>query len=538
MLGLPLGGQPPAPPAEASRPPPDQPRWDWIPTPPSSGQAAIPPPGPTLPAPAGSEVALQPPAPDSLQPPPAPGTPPRSPASPFGDDWLNPTPPMAPTPAGGDSPPNNFGGGSLFDSLSPPGGSNQPDSAFDSLFDNPPNLGNGSLFADPRGGLTPPALPSDQPQRPAEAPSATSLINSPVPLEPLPDLGRPIGDAGLSPPPLTPPAVPGRPDNKRQLSEGRVAESRRLLEQGDLDAAVREATEALNADDANYHAYMALSQVYAHQDPQINNFAHAANLAKEAANLGRREWDAWWNCADIFYRWAHRRNLDVQGMSRVGRSAPTDIIDERNQALANARIAIGNSATLAQAAGDQERKKVAVTQGLIAYLQALTVPEPPPPPEGAGRAALDEYRRSQAAYKAAVSQPLTEALPYFQAALRLGTPAYAETFHLGIINFRLAGLERDGGNPTQAANHYQQAARFLDEATTAGDTPPGGPREAYYMLAYCYDLMAGEPGPGRARNKELALRYWRQTADFYAAGTAYRDYALQRIEALSAEMGQ
>ncbi|MDR1518837.1 MAG: hypothetical protein LBU23_01665, partial [Planctomycetota bacterium] len=131
MLGLPLGGQPPAPPAEASRPPPDQSRWDWIPTPPDSGQAAIPPPGPTAPTPAGPEVALLPPASDSLQPPPAPGTPPRSPqTSLFGDDWLTPTTPIAPMPAGGDSPPTNFGGGSLFDSLSPPGGNNQQDSAF------------------------------------------------------------------------------------------------------------------------------------------------------------------------------------------------------------------------------------------------------------------------------------------------------------------------------------------------------------------------------------------------------------------------
>jgi hypothetical protein len=58
------------------------------------------------------------------------------------------------------------------------------------------------------------------------------------------------------------------------------------------------------------------------------------------------------------------------------------------------------------------------------------------------------------------------------------------------------------------------------------------------MLAYCHDLMSEQAGPDRARNKELALRYWRQTAEFYANGTAYRDYAIQRIEALSAELGQ
>ena len=152
--------------------------------------------------------------------------------------------------------------------------------------------------------------------------------------------------------------------------------------------------------------------------------------------------------------------------------------------------------------------------------------------------AVAEYRRNQAAYKASITPALMEAIPYFQTAMGLGVPSYTETFHLGIINFRLAGSEKDTGNMAQASQFYQEAARYLEEATTARDTPLGGPREAYYMLAHCFDLMAEQPGSNRARYKELALRYWRQTADFYSADTVYRSFAEQRIDALSAELGR
>lgn len=339
----------------------------------------------------------------------------------------------------------------------------------------------------------------------------------------------------LTPPPLGAPQS-GRPTNPRQLSEYQAGQARSYLDEGNLDLAMRSATESLNADDTNPKAYMILSQVYAQQDPKVNNFARAATLAKEATNLGR-DWESWWNCADVFYRWAHRRNMDIQAMLASGQRPPVDVTDERNQALSNAQVAIGNSSSLARQASADERKKVATTQGLIAYLRALTIPDPTPPTADTA-AAQDEYRRAQAAYKASAAPLLMDALPYFRTARDLGAPAYSETFHLGIINFRLAGLEKAAGNTAQAANFYQEAARYLEEATTARDTPTGGPREAYYMLAYCYDLMSDQAGPNRARNKELALRYWRQTANFYSPGTAYRDFAEQRIEALSAELGQ
>ena len=495
---------PPGPPPSSSRPP----DMAWTPTPGAGGRS----PAPSEPSvPSGGDYGGA-----SVRPQSGAQTTPGS--DPFGDDWFS----RGMSGAGDMEPPP----------LSPSGGSE------------PPPFGSGlpgmdSLFGDI--GFPPPEGAPDQ-TGPVGPPPAQSSQLQPPSLQPPP--APPGGILEPLPPPIEPPAPPAapsappRPGNTRQISDLHIAEARRQLEEGNLDLSLSEATQALNADNSNYRAYMALSQVYAQQDPNVNNFARAATLAKEATNIGRNEWDAWWNCADIFYRWAHRRNLDAQGMIRGGQRPPVDVLDERNQALNNAQIAIGNSATLAQGAGEAERKKVAVTQGLVAYLRALTLPEPANPGDGSGQAAQDQYRRDLAAYKASASPVLAEALPYFQAAMRLGTPAYGETFHIGIINFRLAGLEKDGGNMAQAAAYYQEAARYLEEAATSGDTPPGGPREAYYMLAYCYDLMGDQPGPNRTRNKELALRYWRQTAEFYAPGTPYREYAIQRIEALSAEMGR
>jgi hypothetical protein len=118
-----------------------------------------------------------------------------------------------------------------------------------------------------------------------------------------------------------------------------------------------------------------------------------------------------------------------------------------------------------------------------------------------------------------------------------GPPEYTETFQLGIINFRLANLERDTANIAQATTYYQDAITFLEQATNAANAPKEGPREAYYMLALCYDQLAMQPSANRARHRELALRYWRQTADFYERESPYRVYAEQRIEALGEEMG-
>jgi hypothetical protein len=343
-------------------------------------------------------------------------------------------------------------------------------------------------------------------------------------------------DDSLAAPPLTPPPAAERPVNKRQESDHYVAEAKAHLDDGRPDLGLQSGTRALNADDGNPRAYSVLAQAYVQQDPP--NYAHAATLAKEATKLGR-DWETWWNCADVFYRWAHARNKTVQAQIRADQRPPADILDERNQALNNAQIAIGNSAMLAaQGASDVERKQVAITQGEITYLRALTIPEPVRPAGDSGPA-VDEYRRAFAAYKASVTPILVEALPFFQTAMQLdGAPSYRETFHLGIINFRLGGLERETGNIAQAATYYQDAARYLEEATTAKAVPAEGPREAYYMLAYCHDQLADAPGGNRARNKELALRYWRQTAEFYPAGTPYRDYAEQRLAALSAELGQ
>ncbi len=324
-----------------------------------------------------------------------------------------------------------------------------------------------------------------------------------------------------------------RQTNPRQLSDHYVKESQTFREQGRPDLALDSAQKALDADNTNPGAYMELSQVNARKDPP--DFVRAANLAKESTTL-QADWETWWNCADVFYIWAHATNREIQAMHRTGQTPLTSLVEERNSTLQNALIAINNAASVVSPNDRYAAKKVAVTQGMISYLRALTIPEPVNPGEGA--LGYDEYIRQRNSYKAMVTPLLVEAMPFFQNAINLGgAPEYNETFQMGIINFRLAGLERDTGNTAQATTYYQEAARWLEEATTSRNTPTEGPREAYYMLALCHDQLSSQPGSNRARHRELALRYWRQTADFYEPGSPYRIYAEQRIEALAEEMG-
>ena len=413
------------------------------------------------------------------------------------------------------------------------GASSLPDLGGDGL--QPPPLAGPDMSAPPLAPTPTGAIPSQSAPVFTPVPTgpsgSTPLAESPQPTQPLPSFDQP----DLKAPELGGPAIPARPANKRQLSEHYVTEGNGYLKDGRFDLAATSAKEAMGADDGNPKAYSLMSQVYVQGDPP--DFIKAANMAKEATNLGR-DWETWWNCADVYYRWAYARNKGIQDMIRNGQRPPVDLIDERNQALNNADIAVKNSAQLVQQGGEADRKKVAITQGLVAYLRALTIPEPVKPADASGPM-QDEYRRAQATYKSQVTPVLSEAIPYFQASMRLGgAPTYIETFHLGIINFRLGGLEKDSGNMAQAATYYLEAVKYLEEATTAAEVPAGGPREAYYMMAYSYDILADQAGPNRTRYKELALRYWRQTGTFYAAGTPYRDYAEQRIESLSQELGQ
>ncbi len=351
------------------------------------------------------------------------------------------------------------------------------------------------------------------------------------------DRGLVAGATGGSSAPLTqlPPSLEPnrRPANPRRLSNDYVKESKTFREQGRPDLAEDSATKALDADKSNAAAYMELSQVNARKDPP--DYVRAANLAKEATGL-QADWETWWNCADIFYIWAHATNREIQAVHRSGQTPLANLIDERNSTLNNALIAINNAASVVNAADRDAAKKVAVTQGMITYLRALTVPDPVNP--GEASPGYQNYLRERSSYKGTVTPMLLEAMPFFQKALSLGgAPEYNETFQMGIINFRLAGLERDTGNAQQASTYYQEAVKWLEEATTARNTPADGPREAYYMLALCHDQLAGQPGANQARHRELALRYWRQTADFYDQGSPYRTYAEQRIDVLAEEMG-
>ncbi|MCL2001476.1 MAG: hypothetical protein FWG74_08590, partial [Planctomycetes bacterium] len=110
-----------------------------------------------------------------------------------------------------------------------------------------------------------------RPPTPDDEPAGVLLTAPPAQVQPMPSLDD------LSPPPLAV-SQTARPENPRQLSEHRVGEARIQLDQGNLELALRTATEALNADQSNPRAYIILSQVYAQQDPRVNNFARAATL--------------------------------------------------------------------------------------------------------------------------------------------------------------------------------------------------------------------------------------------------------------------
>ncbi len=379
-----------------------------------------------------------------------------------------------------------------------------------------------------------PAAPATLPAAAPAAPASTGFETGPQEVAALPNFDSAGLDDTLAPPPMAPAGT--LPTDPRQLSNYYADEAKNYIDEGRMDLALDSATRSLNADNQNALAYARLAQVYVQQDPP--NFPRAATLAKEATALGR-DWYSWWACADVFYRWSHARNRAVQTQLRSGQRPAPDLLDERNQALNNAQIAIGNAARLVQQGGSEtDREQVVMTQGEITYLRALSIPEPLRPAPNAPAAAQDEYRRSLATYKASVTPIFQEALPYFETAMQLGgSPSYRETFHMGIINFRLGGLEKDTGNSQQAARYYENAARYLEEATISTQVPAEGPREAYYMLAYCHDQLAEQPGRDRSRQKEMALRYWRRTAEFYAPGSSYRDYAEQRIIALQHELG-
>lgn len=491
--------------------------------------------------------------------PPAAGTPPSMPTTssipggaispPIGTGSSLPPPPLGlpggqtdtaiapPPPTGLSSQPSLFEG---FDSspVMPPPLPGAPDST-SSLTPQQPS--GGSPFDGP---LPPPALPetgigggtasTPAPQtsglRPpgSVTPPAVSFPSEPSRPDSMPQ------SSGLSMPPVIETSPAERPVNKRDTSNHYVRESKSFQEEGRFDQAVRSATEAINTDDKNPAAFMQLSQIMARKVPP--DYVRAATTARAATELDQ-DWETWWNCAEVYYIWAHARNREVMAMLNSGQTAPSTLIDERNQTLANAKVAINNAALRSQAADAAARKKIANTQGLIAYLDAMKVPQPVNPGDTTGPAA-DEYRRAMQTYKATVTPMFLEAQPHFQSAMTLdGPPSYSETFHLGMINYRLGNAERDTGNNAQATIYYQEAVKYLEQATTAKDVPTDGPREAYYMLAHCYDILSRQPGVDRTRTMEQALRYWRQTVEFYSPGTPYRTFGEQRIETLSREMG-
>ncbi len=444
---------------------------------------------------------------------------------------------------------DSLGGGNIAEGFGLPGAPFQSGAAA------PAPGGSSSGFLRPPSS-TPPAAPvaSGAPSSPGAAggtdvaaappsgsgslpwPAATEQLPPTTPAGPPPAMPQLGGgpDAGLSLPQPLAERPEQRPVNQRQASDHHVRESRAFRDEGRVDLAMDSAKKALEADPGNPAAMMELSQVNARMVPP--DHVTAANLAKEATNL-EADWETWWNCADVFYIWANASNREIQAMQRAGQTPPVNLVDERNSTLSNALIAVNNAASLVPPGNMAAARKVAVTQGMIAYQRALSVPEPYNPGAVEGPA-LDDYRRRQGEYKTSASPLLQEAMPYFRNAMAMGgPPEYTETFQLGIINFRLANLERDTGNASQATTYYQDAITFLEQATTAANAPKEGPREAYYMLALCYDQLAMQPSAGRARYRELALRYWRQTADFYERESPYRIYAEQRIETLGEEMG-
>lgn len=503
---------------------------DWMPSP-SAGLPTTPastPPVTTIPT-------LTPPA--SATPPATATATPSLPAfdeSAFGGDFMAPPPvpqqsePLAPSQTDGTSSP--FGSFDGFPDMgTPPALPPLPGAEQQQTSATMPPLGSG---------LRPPSDVTPQPDvAAAPAMPQTQSIPAPTPFQSqTPSLPALPGsdDSGdrFTPPPLQPPTQ--RPVNTRQESDRLVKDAKGFREDGMMDQALDRATKAASADTANPAAYMELSQINARLVPP--DFPRAANSAKEAATL-QPDWETWWNCADVYYIWSHTTNKEIQNMFRSGRTPPIDLVDERNRTLDNAGIAITNAAHVLPPGNSEAAKKVTITNGMVAYLRALTIPEPARPAETGGPIA-DEYRRQQGTYKANVMPRLQEALPYFQNARTMsGAPTYNECFQLGVINFRLAGLERDSGNASQAVTYYQEAVKYLQEATEAQGAPSGGPREAYYMLALSHDELSKQPGADQTRNKEIAFRYWRQTADFYEAGSPYRTYAEQRVTALSNELG-
>lgn len=509
----PVGGLPTAPSGQGSS---VSAPGDWMPSPVTA--PATTPPAPVQTPPAQTPLALPPMTPPGGGATTTPSTPsqPSFGESPFGSDSLFPPPvptqdaPMTPTDTGS----TPFGSFEGFPEMGTP------------LALPPMPAASQTPAAQPDAGMRPPA------QTPPPAPSIAATPAQPSGLPPLPVPGVEGSTSSITPPPLGPPAQ--RPVNTRQESDRLVKEAKGFREDGMMDQALDRATKAVTADTTNPAAYMELSQINARLVPP--DFPRAANSAKEAATM-QPDWETWWNCADVYYIWSHTTNKEIQNMFRSGRTPPIDLVDERNRTLDNAGIAINNAASVLPPGDSEAAKKVTITNGMVAYLRALTIPEPAKPAETGGPLA-DEYRRQQAAYKVNVMPRLQEALPYFQTARTMsGAPTYNECFQLGVINFRLAGLERDSGNAAQAVTYYQEAVKFLQEATEASGAPSGGPREAYYMLALSHDELSKQPGADQTRNKEIAFRYWRQTADFYEAGSPYRTYAEQRLEALGNELG-
>ncbi|MCC8190948.1 MAG: hypothetical protein LIP77_10015, partial [Planctomycetes bacterium] len=500
--------------------------------------APLPPPTGGVPSPSGGM-----PPPTGAMPPPAGGFAfDADPVSPWDDAPAIVPPPAWDTGGSSAATPPAGGGSGAFPGFEGLGGGMEP----------PPLPPAGGPIPSTDAGLAGLGMPGEPLPPPAEVAAASGMGQPPAPASGLrppgmtgsaagaPDSERglptlPGSGSGLDvPPPITPSAPEARPANPRDLSNHYVGESRAYQNEGRTAEAMRSATDAINADGSNPAAYMQLSQLNARNIPP--DYVRAATLAKAATELSR-DWEVWWNCAEVYYIWAHAKNREVQAMHRNGQRPPEQLLDERNQTLSNARVAINNAALQGQQADGEARKKIANTPGLIAYLGAMTVPEPVNPGETTGPAA-DQFRREMQTYKATVAPMLFDALPYFQEATRLGgSPTYSETFHQGMINYRLGNMERETANMAQATTFYQEAARFLEEATTSRDVPSDGPREAYYMLAHCFDLISRQPDVDSNRYRELALRYWRATVEFYAPGSPYRDFAEQRIEALTGEMG-
>lgn len=389
---------------------------------------------------------------------------------------------------------------------------------------------------------TPTAAP-DAPQSPAAPATVTEPPSfnlnregdlwNPSNIPQAPSIGKLNEDVGVITEPSSSPLIPSDP---RQLSAYYAEESKKYIDEGRLDLALDSANKAINADTANPVAHSRLAQVYVQQDPA--DYAKAAVAAREAIKINDKDWYAWYTCADVYYRWAYAKNKLLQPQIRTGQIVSPDELHERDQGLNNAQVAIQNAALLVQNRSEADRDQVAQTQGEIAYLKALVVPEPVRPNPAAGAAAQADYARQMDNYRYQVVPLLRAALPFFQAAAGLGgPPLYREEFHLGIINFRLGGMAKDAGNMTESIQYYDEAARHLEAATTAAKLPPEGPREAFYMLAYCHDQLAEQPGRDRVRQLEMALRYWRQTSRYYEPGTTYRDYSDRRIDQIMRELG-